>query len=50
MWWIFTALGIVICVLVTLGFIIAVTKAETGETWKECTKRFLKGFFRGNTE
>ncbi len=51
MWWIIALIGgIVACVLISFGFIIAVTKAETGETWKECTKRFLKGFFRGNTE
>lgn len=50
MWWFFTILGIVLCVVVALGFIIAVTSAETGESWRECTKRFLKGFFKGKAK
>lgn len=50
MWWLYTALGMILCGLVVLIFIIAVVKAETGETWYQCTKRFLKGFFKGRIE
>lgn len=44
MWWVFLLMGVGLCVRMTILLIIAATKAETGETWAECTKRFMKGF------
>ena len=48
MWWTFLIMGVGLSVMIILLFIIAVTKAETGETWSECTKRFINGFLGKN--
>lgn len=44
-WFILSFMGLVVFTIVTVVVsIVAVTKAGTGESWLDCTKRLFKGF------